>query len=271
MHPIEWLRYVARADGAAPSALVSEAAGALAAVADDPAALVTGSRRLVDRHPTVGPMWWLAARVLSSVEPGVEAWAAATEVEEDPTPECLAAVMPDNARVVLVGWPELAPAALVRRGDVSVQVVEDDESRGLARRLRSRKVQAREVPQRAVGAAVADADLVILEAEAFGSDSAIAASGSLGAAAVAYVEQVPCWLVAGVGRALPTRLWEVLLGRLDAAGGDPWESGVDRVSMALFNSVVGPEGLAEASEAMGREDCVVAPELLRGQGLSFGR
>ncbi|MGH9208547.1 MAG: hypothetical protein ACRD1G_18670, partial [Acidimicrobiales bacterium] len=65
MHPIERLRYVARADGAGPSALVRAAAGALAGFSGEPVALVTACRRLVDRHPAVGPMWWLAARVMA--------------------------------------------------------------------------------------------------------------------------------------------------------------------------------------------------------------
>ena len=66
MHPIERLRYVARASGADPSVLVRETASALAAVAaDDPIGLVPACRRLVDRHLTSGPMWWMVARVLT--------------------------------------------------------------------------------------------------------------------------------------------------------------------------------------------------------------
>ena len=47
MHPIERLRYVARAAGEGPGLLAGEAAGALAAFADDPQGLVTACRRLV--------------------------------------------------------------------------------------------------------------------------------------------------------------------------------------------------------------------------------
>ena len=76
MHPIERLRLVARAGAEGRSALLArEAATALAMFSDDPAGLVTACRRLVDRHPTSGPMWWLAARVLVSSDPGGEAWA----------------------------------------------------------------------------------------------------------------------------------------------------------------------------------------------------
>ena len=41
MHPIEHLRYVARAAGEGPALLAREAAGALATFNDDPAGLVT--------------------------------------------------------------------------------------------------------------------------------------------------------------------------------------------------------------------------------------
>ena len=69
MHPIERLRMVARAAGEGPALLAQEAAGALAAFAGDPAGLVTACRRLVDRQPTSGPIWWLSARVLASDDP----------------------------------------------------------------------------------------------------------------------------------------------------------------------------------------------------------
>ena len=60
MHPIERLRYVARADGAGPSLLAQEAARGLAGFGADPAALVTACRL----SSTWGPMppWWAPPR-----------------------------------------------------------------------------------------------------------------------------------------------------------------------------------------------------------------
>jgi len=63
------------------SVLVRETAGALASMGFDQAELVTACRRVVDRHLTVGPLWWLCARVLCSAEPRLEAWACADDVE----------------------------------------------------------------------------------------------------------------------------------------------------------------------------------------------
>ena len=82
---MERLRYVARADGAGIASLVEAAARALAGLDDDHAGLVTGCRQMVDRHPSVGPMWWLTSRMLCADRPRDEAWAVVEALESDPT------------------------------------------------------------------------------------------------------------------------------------------------------------------------------------------
>lgn len=264
MHPIERLRSVARAQGAGPSLLVREAAGALAGFGSEPAGLVTACRRLVDRHPAVGPMWALAARVLSAAEPTAEAWRVADEVEGDRTPASLGAVLPEEATVVVLGWPEQTAEALRRRGDLEVLLVDcGGEGRGLCQRLRAVGVECSEVPDAGLGAAVAEADLVLLEASAAGPDGFVAASGSRAAAALARSSDVPVWVVAGEGRALPAALWEALRLRLDGAGGQPWERPQEIVPLALCDEVVGPAGLQAPLETAARADCPSVPELLK--------
>src|SRR5215212_5910505 len=66
VHPIERLRYVARASGVDQALLVRETASALGAFGSDPAGLVTACRRIVSRHPTAGALWWLCGRVLTA-------------------------------------------------------------------------------------------------------------------------------------------------------------------------------------------------------------
>src|SRR2546423_948305 len=115
MHPIEQLRYVARAAGEGPALLAREAAGALATLDNDAAGLVTACRRLVGRQPSSGPIWWLAARVLGATDDGAaEAWRAAADLERDTTVEAVVSAMPDDAVVTVLGWPEQAGAALRR-------------------------------------------------------------------------------------------------------------------------------------------------------------
>lgn len=273
---------MARAEGAGPSALVREAADALSGLdqgsvptgqwgldqpASDPRAYVTALRRLVDHHPTVAPMWWLAARVMSSAEPGPEARLAAEAMEVDTTPRLLVSALPEDATVVVVGWPEQASEALVRRGDLEVLVVDcASEGLGLARQLRSAGVDADLVPDAGLGSAVDEADLVLLEAVAMGAEGFLAASGSRAAAAVASHAAIPVWVVAGVGRVLPARLWEALLGRLDLAAEEPWHCPEEIVALTLADVVVRPDGLVAPGDAVGIGDCPAVPELLRPVG-----
>ena len=265
MHPIEQLRWVARAAGEGPALLAREAAGALAAFSDDPAGLVTACRRLVDRQPVSGPMWWLAARVLGApMDPAGEAWQAAEALEDDPTAEVIVESLPDDATVVVLGWPEQAGAALRRRGDALVHVIDAaGEGSGFARRLRNSGVESELVPESGMGTSVAEADLVLLEAMALGPDGFVAIAGSRAAAAVARHAHVPVWVAAGVGRVLPARLWDALVGRMETAVAEPWLSADELVPLDLADRVAGPTGLHPAADAVRRADCPVAPELLK--------
>src|SRR5581483_9490795 len=196
MHPIERLRYVARSSGAPAELLVRETAGALAALGFDPPGLVTACRRILDRHPVSGPLWWLCARVLTASDPNVEAWNAADDVAADATADLLAYALPDDATVCVLGWPDRIGEALPRRGDLDVLVVDAlGEGTGLVRRLLHADMEVVDVPMSGLGAAVADADLLLLEASAIGPGSFVGVAGSRAAAAVAAVSETPTWLV----------------------------------------------------------------------------
>jgi len=261
MHPIERLRYVARASGADQALLVQETAGALAGLGVEPAGIVTACRRIVDRHPTSGPLWWLCARILTATEPRAEARRAVQEISQDRTASALVATLPDDAVVCVVGWPDVVGEALVRRGDVTVLCVDSlGEGSGLARRLRRVDMEAIEVPPSGLGSAAASADLVLLEATAVGPDGFVAVAGSRAAGAVAACAGVPVWLVAGVGRFLPGSMWAALRRRLDESG-DPWEAEDEIVPLSLVASVLGPAGPQDVAEALKRTDCPVTPEL----------
>jgi hypothetical protein len=265
---MERLRYVARAHGVEPSVLVRETAGALAAVAaDDPVGLVPGCRRLIERHLVTGPMWWLVARVLTAGDPVAAAWAAAEELERDPTPECLARCLPDDATVTVVGWPSQTVEGVRRRGDIEVLVVESGgEGHALVRRLEGSGIVAMEVLETGLAAAVSVCDLVVVEALAAGPEYLIAPVGSHAAAAVAHTSGIPVWAVTGVGRVLPQRLWDALTARLDDQGDEPWDRAEEVVPAALVSAVVGPGGLVDAATGFGAASCPVVPELLRPAG-----
>jgi hypothetical protein len=268
MHPIERLRYVARASGAEPSLLVRESAAALADVVRvEPVGLVPACRRLIDRHLTTGPVWWLSARMLTAADPLQEAWLAAAELEEDPTADVLAAALPDDATVTIVGWPDLAASALRRRGDVEVLVADAmGDGSALARRLADHGTDVAVVPDSGVAAAAVVSDLVLVEALAAGPGGALAVAGSHGAAAAAFHAGVPVWAVTGVGRVLPAPLWDALLARMDQGEEEPWDRGVELVPAGLLTAVAGPSGTVATVEGLALSTCPVAPELLRHAG-----
>ena len=235
--------------GEAPTTAAREAASSLSAMAHEPAALVTACRRLVQRQPTCGPLWWLGARVLSAA---------------DPTPDALAAHLAEGVRTVaVVGWPELAAQALDQADVARVLVVESaGDGAILVRRLCRAGLDATLVPARGSAAAAAAADLVLLEAEVAGPDAALAPAGSRAAAAVGRHAGVPVWLVAGVGRVLPPSLWSA--ARASVEGEDPWEAAQEHVPADLVEVVVGPAGPEPPGARLVRADCDPVPELAPG-------
>jgi translation initiation factor 2B subunit (eIF-2B alpha/beta/delta family) len=182
------------------------------------------------------------------------------EIDHDATGEHLASEVPEASTVVVLGWPEVAVAALARRGDVTSLVVDaGGGGAGLAYRLQDIDIDAIEVDEAGMAAAVRAADLVVLEADALGPAGFVAVSGSYAAAAVARYARVPVWLVAGVGRVLPPGLWSRMARRLER--GDPWTATDEIVPLELVDVVVRPSGRMPGPAISGPPDCPDAPEL----------
>lgn len=263
VHPIERLRYVARSTGAPQDLLVAETAGALTAFRDDPVALVTACRRVISRQLTAGALWWLCSRLLCASDPIAEARAAVDEIESDETAHHLALYVPDGATVAVLGWPAQTAAALARRGDLEVRVIDSmGEGPSLVRFLESRDVEAIDIAPSGLGAAVSSADLLVVEAAVASTGAFIAAAGSHAAAAVARSAGVPVWAVVGVGRVLPQRVWDALTGRLDLRD-EPWELDEEIVPIDLVDRIVGPAGFDAPESLSSWIDCPIAPELFK--------
>jgi hypothetical protein len=245
---------------------VQETARALSAFGDDPQGLVTACRRIVARQPTSGALLWFTARTLCAGDAHREIWEAAGELAADRTPKELAHALPEDATVVVLGWPDVISSALPRRGDLDVLVIDAlGEGSGLVGSLLAADVDATDVPQAGLGAAAAAADLVVLESTAVGPSECLAVSGSRAAAAVGRHAGVPVWLVAGVGRLLPQRMWEGLRRRIDDV--DPWDCDDEILPLDLVDCIVGPDGPLPVSDALRRVDCPVVPELFKGDVL----
>jgi hypothetical protein len=264
VHPIERLRYVARASGGDQRMLVRETAGAVRGLQFEPAGLVIACRRIVERHPTSGPLWWFCSSLLTAADPFRAAAELANEVEADRTPDHLFDALPDDATVCVVGWPDLVGDAVMRRGDITVLAVDaEDEGASFVRRLSRADIAAEIVPLAGIGAAASTSDLVLVEALAAGGDELLVLPPSRAAASVAYCSEVPVWAVVGRGRRLPPALFAAMLERV-ADVRVPWDAAAEPMPLALATTVAGPGGLAGASSAdLLAAECSMAHELLR--------
>jgi hypothetical protein len=258
VQPFERLRAIARYGGA-DRLVVAEAADCLAEFDDDPAALVVTCRRLLHHHPERAPLWWLCARVLAAPEPSDAAWDAEALVQADHTADRLSGLLPFPADhpVAVVGWPESSGAALGMRPDLEVLVVRDGGADRWRRDLANSDASAR--PVDAVEAAALEPSHLLIEVAGASSDQILVGAGAGEVVTTVARPGLVVWLVAGVGRVLPDRLFGAMLGEL----GDPDDHGLELLDVQRADRIAGPNGLVRP-EHLGRlVDCPVAPELLR--------
>lgn len=265
MHPIEHLRHVARARGVDAASLVRETAIALGSLGGDRANLVIACRRIVERHPEAGPLWWLCANVLTAADPAECAWNLADEVEHDRAPRAIAAALPADATVLTIGWPPVGGEALMRRGDATVLCADSRfEASAFLQRLERRDVACEPVPAEAVARAAAVSDVVLIDATAACATRVLAPVGSHVLAAVARSVGTPVWLAVGVGRRLPVdyvdAIAERTIGRVAAAG---WDVDLDDVPVDLLTHVASADGVAGQVAAALAGGGPFVPELLR--------
>ena len=263
VHPIEHLRYVARARGADASSLVREAAMALGSLRVDPSNLVIACRRILERHPEAGPLWWLCARLLTSDDPSTLAWTLADEIDADTAERQIASALPDEATVLTIGWPEIGGAALMRRGDVGVLCADSRyQASSFMQSLERCNIDCEPIPAESLARAAAVSDLVMIEAVAACPMRVLAPVGSHVVAAVAKSVGTPVWLVTGIGRRLPVQYVDAIAERvvIETAA---WDLDVDDLPVDLVTHVASVDGVNDQVAVALRPDCPMAPELLR--------
>jgi hypothetical protein len=266
VHPIEHLRYVARAQGADPTSLVEETAHALGSLHFDPSGLVVACRRIVERHPFTGALWWLCASVTTSSEPFEAVWELADEIRQDRTGAELAAALPDDGVVVTIGDPDVFGDGLIRRGDIRVLAFDAGHTASsFVRRLERYDVDVEPVDAGVAGVATHHADVVLIEALATDSGRAVVPAGSSTVAASAAAWGTEVWLVAGVGRRLPPGFVDAMVARVAvlAEDADPWDLDVEVLPTTMFTHVVGPHGRVPMGPPAIVAECPMAHELLR--------
>lgn len=267
MHPMERLRYVARAgtSGSADAAIVvAETVEAIARLRPQPPELVTVCRQLVQRNPACGPLWWLGSRLLAG---GLDQlWDLATEIEADMTADRLADALPDGGRVLAIGCPELTARALVRRADVEVLAIDAGQSAPTFMRLLDRAdVDVTMIDPAGAMAAARAVDVVLVETVATSDERAIVplGAGALGVAAAAV--SAPIWLVAGAGCRLP-RPFVDAIATMAVPRAAPWEGAVEALDLAVLTAgrdrVAGPLGVLPYGPNVLAPDCPYTPELI---------
>jgi len=259
MHPIERLRWIARAHGEAPATLAAEAAWTISELAlYEAPAVVTACRRLLESHVTVGPLWWVAATVLAAPEPDEAARRAVEELCSDPTAELLADSLGRRFgadALLVVGCPaDTVREALGYQPSMVVRVVGSwpwlrSELRGFAAASEVSGWDFGEAPQAVDGATV-----TLVEALAAGPGGVLLAAEAAVLARSARSASIPLWAVAGVG----TVLNDQLFGEMQRRAGDE----VVLIETDVLDAVVGPVGLENPATGLCRPGCPAAPELL---------
>jgi len=255
--PFERLRALARHSGD-DTELVLEAADCIADFGPDPTQLVTVCRRLLAHHPSCGPLWWLCARVVAAPDPGPAAREARDRLARDRTSSRLASVLPfpHDESIAVLGWPELAGAALAERPDLDIVVVRDDRA---VTRLRTRafgdelRVRMVDVTELMAGSP----SHLLVEVAAMSPTSALAPEGT--ADLLWSLGTTTLWIVAGVGRLLPQRLFDVARAEVERAR----DVTVETMELTRVDRIAGSAGLDPVDRFVARLDCPVAPELLR--------
>lgn len=273
---MERLRYVARAGDVPVVPLVRESAAALVTMADDPMGLLTSCRRLVDRRPGCAPLVWLAARMLTGADPRSEARDAVAEIEADPTGHELDHVLGHGWTVAALGDSDIVGPVLRSRPDLQIVPADPgglgpgaaaDDLDGLGPGAAADDSDGYPLSDGAadpdrLAANAGAADVVVLESDCVGPTAALVPPGAVEAADRARASAVPVWLVAGVGRVLPERMWDLAVTGFGDDG--PASGGCELLDLdRLVTRMVTPVGLRAPDRARSRIDCPTAPELFR--------
>jgi hypothetical protein len=263
--PAERLRAVTRRN-VADERLAAEAADALAGFAGEPASLVVACRRVLAHHRSHAALWWVCARILAAADSAAAAREAVRLLEGDRTADRLAATLPlvdEDDVVAVIGWPAAVDEALTERIDipaVALRVEGDDPTYALRYRRRERGVRIVEPWDPTLTNVVR----LLVPAAAVGPAHALVPAGTAEALDTIGSAAKEIWLVGGVGRVLPARLFEALTSATTQVDDDVDEDApTESISLDRFDRLAGPRGLDRPHDAALRVDCPVVPELLR--------
>jgi len=247
--------------------LAIEAADALAGFASEPASLVVACRRVLAHHRSCAPLWWVCARILAAADAPMGARDAARLLESDRTADRLGATLPlldDDEVIVVVGWPEAVDLALIERLDldvVALRVEGSDPAPALRRRASERGVRIVD----AWDPTLHNVARFLVPAAAIGPERCLVPAGTTDALETLGAAVHEVWVVGGVGRVLPARLYDVMRRETlaELQGFSEHAAPVEELAIERVDCIAGPRGVQRASDAASHSDCPVVPELLR--------
>jgi hypothetical protein len=262
--PAERLRAVTRRN-VDEEHLAIEAADALAGFASEPASLVVACRRVLAHHRSCGPLWWVCARILAAPDPIAGAREASRLLETDRTADRLGATLPlldEDQVVAVVGWPDAVDLAMVERLDVAAVALRVDGANpapALRRRASERGVRIVDPWD----PTLTDVVRFLVLATAIGPDHCLVPAGTTDALDTLGAAVREVWVIGGVGRVLPARIYEVVRRAALTTTSPDDGAPIEELAIERVDCIAGTRGVQRASEAATRSDCPVVPELLR--------
>lgn len=261
MHPIERLRWIAQADGEAAATVAAEAAWTLGELgAEDPAAVLTASRRLVERQPTCGPLWWVCAQLVAAEDTVATAHSVAAELVSDTVADRLADALrssfTSSDQLCTLAPVHLLAHALGRRGTYSLRLIAAYHF--LRHELRALGATADDVTgfeHEEAAEAVHDAAVVLVEPHVALGSGLLVEPADAKVIELACAEGVPVWALLPAGRLLSD---ELAAAAMDLAGDSIRLVGVESLTAAVDES-----GLGDARSALSKGTCPPAFELTR--------
>lgn len=204
MHPIERLRYVARAGSAPDRILVAESIPALAAFSHTPQMLLVALRQLIARQPESPGLLAVGAHMLHSLDPIDAGWSFSQSLDDDRTVD-----IAETTAIAESGGTDVIDSIASGRGanGSGVEVLCPIGTRDWLADCRNK-----------------------------GRSAAV---------------------VTPLGSRLPPLLW----GAFSAQEGGPGAMSAERLSLADFDDVIGPQGVAPLSTWS--PDCPDVAELAR--------
>ncbi len=226
---------------------------ALRGLGSDPATVLLTCRRLVERHPAVGPLWWLCSEMVTALEPREAMRRCVEQIREDSTAvhlaEFLVERLSEHSLVCLNGWSWDIAVAFGQMEPREICVVDGDNGADHMVRVLERAEHEVHLVETSGGASAArEADIVILTALAASPEIAWCSAGGHALAAVAYCAEVPVVLSTPRGTCLAHATLEGM--RLDLESetrGRAWHRGIDEIPVGLFTWFAGPNGVTSAA------------------------